>query len=73
MNKKGMGDNPWRAAGLVGAMGLNFAICIFLGYFVGNLIGESQGWIIGGVLVGLAAGILSCVLLVKVVLEDTDE
>ncbi|GGD92758.1 AtpZ/AtpI family protein [Paenibacillus nasutitermitis] len=73
MNNKGKSDNPWRAAGLVGVMGLDFAICVLLGYFVGKWIGNSQGWIIGGVLVGLAAGILSCILLVKVVLEDTDE
>lgn len=72
MKKKGSGDNPWRAAGLVGVMGLDFAICIFLGYYVGTLFGDSPGWMIGGVLVGVTAGILSCVLLVRLIMEDTD-
>ncbi|GGF91925.1 hypothetical protein [Paenibacillus abyssi] len=72
MNQKGKGDNPWRAAGLVGVMGLDIAICIYLGYFLGSWLGGSQGWVVLGVLGGLAVGILSCVLLVKKVLEDTD-
>jgi len=76
MKQRGKGDNPLRAAGLVGAMGLDIAICIYLGYlagsFAGNRFGGQQGWIVGGVLVGLFVGILSCVLLVKKVLGDTD-
>jgi len=72
MSKKGSGYNPLRAAGLVSIMGLNMAVCIFLGYFLGNLLGGSRGWVVCGILVGLSAGILSCVGLVKRVLEDSD-
>lgn len=77
MKQKGSGDNPWRAAGMVGVMGLDIAVCIFIGYWIGNLarerFGGSEGWIVGGVLFGLAAGILSVILLLKKVLEESDE
>jgi ATP synthase protein I len=72
MNKKGKGDNPWRAAGLVGAMGADVAICVFLGYFLGDRIGGSKGWVAFGILAGLTVGILTCVVLVKRLLEDSD-
>ncbi|WP_313997045.1 AtpZ/AtpI family protein [uncultured Paenibacillus sp.] len=72
MNKKRSDDNPWRAAGLAGVMGLDFAICILLGYFLGDWLGGTRGWIVGGILFGLAAGILSCVILLKRVLGDAD-
>lgn len=68
MTKKSNLDSPWRAAGLVGAMGLDVAICICLGYVVGDKLGS----VIMGVLVGLAVGLYTCVLLVKRVLGDTD-
>lgn len=70
MNKRS-GDNPWRAAGLVSVMGLDMAICIFAGVFLGSRLGGgSRGWVVFGLLAGLAAGILSCVYLLKRVLED---
>lgn len=78
MNHKRKKDNPWRAAGLVGAMGIDIAGCIMLGYWGGKYIANhtaagSQGWIAGGVLTGLAVGILSCVWLLKLVLGDGDD
>ncbi|WP_274362450.1 hypothetical protein [Paenibacillus thermotolerans] len=72
MNKKSNKDNPWRAAGLVGVMGLDVAICITLGFFLGDRIGGSRGWVAFGILAGLAVGILSCVVLLKRLLEDSD-
>lgn len=73
---QGNGDNPWRAAGLVGVMGLDIAVCIVIGYWIGSFaqdrFGGSEGWIVGGILFGLAAGILSVVLLLKKVLEDSN-
>ena len=71
------GDNPWRAAGLVGAMGVEITVCIFIGYWLGkwaqNLFGGSEGWLLGGILFGLASGILSVVLLLKKVLRDSND
>ncbi|MFC4777884.1 AtpZ/AtpI family protein [Paenibacillus sp. GCM10023252] len=76
MNKKSNKDNPLIAAGLVGVMGISVVICIFLGYLIGSYAGDRLGgekaWIVGGILVGLAVGILSAIMLVKKVLEDTD-
>jgi len=73
MDKKGTGDNPWRAAGLVGAMGLNVALCIFIGYWAGARLGGSPGWVVTGLVVGLLVGILACMALVKAVLGGSDE
>ncbi|OBZ10005.1 MULTISPECIES: AtpZ/AtpI family protein [Bacillales] len=76
MNKKGRRDNPLFAAGLVGALGVQVAACIFLGYWIGsslgNRFGDVKGWSLGGILVGLAVGLLSAILLVKKVMEEPD-
>ncbi|MFF2092546.1 AtpZ/AtpI family protein [Paenibacillus sp. NPDC058174] len=76
MNKKSRRDNPLFAAGMVGALGLQVAVCIFLGYWIGSLLGrrlgDEKGWTVGGILVGLAVGILSAILLVKKVMEEAD-
>ncbi|GAB2721555.1 AtpZ/AtpI family protein [Paenibacillus thermoaerophilus] len=76
MTKRSKRDNPLLAAGLVGVLGVDVAVCIALGYWGGSLAGDyfggSKGWTLGGLFVGLAAGILSAVLLVKKVMEDAD-
>jgi ATP synthase protein I len=76
MSKKNRRDNPLLAAGLVGALGIQVAICIFLGYWIGayldGRLGSEKGWTIGGILVGLAVGLLSAILLVKKVMEESD-
>jgi F0F1-type ATP synthase assembly protein I len=72
MDKKGKGDNPWRAAGLVGAMGADMAVCVALGYFLGSRLGGTPGWVVFGVLAGLAAGIMTCVMLVRAAMRDGD-
>ncbi|MDQ8734094.1 MULTISPECIES: AtpZ/AtpI family protein [unclassified Paenibacillus] len=76
MNKKDRRDNPLFAAGLVGALGVQVAVCIFLGYWIGsslgNRFGDPKAWSLGGILVGLAVGLLSAILLVKKVMEEAD-
>ncbi len=76
MNKKSRRDNPLIAAALVGALGIQVAICIFIGYWIGSAldrrIGNGHGCTVGGILVGLAVGLLSAILLVKKVMEDSD-
>ncbi|ALS26029.1 hypothetical protein ABEV74_07740 [Paenibacillus cisolokensis] len=72
MKQKGNGDNPWRAAALVGVMGLDIAICTVLGYYLGDWLGGSRGWGAFGIVMGLAVGILSCIFLLKRILEDSD-
>jgi len=73
VKKRSIGDSPLRAAGLAGAMGLDFALCILAGYFLGDRLGGTRGWAAAGILIGIAAGIASCIFLVKVVLEDGNE
>lgn len=76
MKRTSKGDNPWIAAGLMGVMGLDVAICMLIGYWMGKYASErfglSEAWIVGGLFIGLAVGILSIVILLKKVLEDTD-
>lgn len=75
MNGKSKRDNPLVAAALVGALGVDVAICIVGGYWIGQLLSNrlgGNGWVVGGLLVGLAVGILSAILIVKKVLEDSD-
>ncbi|QJC53828.1 AtpZ/AtpI family protein [Paenibacillus albicereus] len=73
MAKKGKGEDPLKALALVGALGIDVAICTLIGYWLGARLGGTPGWIIAGVLTGLAAGIASVVLIVKKVLEDSNE
>jgi Putative F0F1-ATPase subunit (ATPase_gene1). len=76
MNGKGNGDNPLKAAALLGALGLDVGICIFIGYWLGSMAGERFGdakaWTVGGLLLGLAVGIITAIMIVKKVLEDSD-
>jgi ATP synthase protein I len=76
MKRTSKKDNPWYAAGLMSVMGLDIAICMLLGYWIGKFanqrFGISEMWIVGGLFIGLAVGILSVIIIVKKVLEDTD-
>jgi ATP synthase protein I len=70
-------DNPWKTAGLMGALGTNMVVCLLIGYFGGSYISERtgghKGWVIAGVMTGLFVGIISIVLIIKRFMEDTDE
>lgn len=74
MKRQNSDDNPWRAAALVSALGLDVVLCTAAGYWVGRWAGTQLGslnsWVIGGVLVGFAVGILTSILVVKKFLED---
>ncbi|WP_227013727.1 AtpZ/AtpI family protein [Paenibacillus psychroresistens] len=69
MKEPNRNDNPWRAAGLVGAMGADLVVCTLGGYYLGNYIGSRSGaetfWMITGLLVGLAVGVISIIFLIK--------
>ena len=69
MKEPNRNDNPWRAAGLVGAMGAELVVGTMGGYFLGNYIGRQTGaetfWMIAGLVVGLAIGVTGIVFLIK--------
>jgi F0F1-type ATP synthase assembly protein I len=62
-------DNPWRAAGLVSAMGAELVVCTLGGYYLGQFIGSRTGaeafWMITGLVLGLATGVFGIIFLVK--------
>ncbi|GIP40934.1 hypothetical protein J31TS4_42140 [Paenibacillus sp. J31TS4] len=77
MKKSGFDNSPWRAAGLVGAVGIDIVVCMLLGYFAGSwmsgYMGGNKLWIAGGLLAGLFIGILNVIFLIKFFLEETNE
>jgi ATP synthase protein I len=62
-------DNPWRAMGLIGAVGTELAVCVGSGYYIGDRIGRWLGYVttftLIGVLLGLAAGGLGVYYLIR--------
>lgn len=75
--KSGLDGSPLRAAGLVGAVGVDIVVCMLLGYYAGAWVSEWMGgnkqWIAGGLLAGLFIGIANVVFLIKFFLEETNE
>lgn len=76
MNRQNRKDNPLLAAALVGALGIQVAVFICLGYWIGSSLdsrlGSEKNWTIGGILIGLVIGLVSAILIVKRVMEDSD-
>jgi ATP synthase protein I len=65
--------NPWRTFGLVTALGLEMAVCIGLGWWLGTVYDDRNGTGYGyltGVIIGLIAGIGSAVALIRKYSED---
>ncbi len=77
MNRKNNADSPWRAAGMVGVMGVDMAVCLFIGYWIGDWtrdrFGGSIVWLLGGLVLGLAVGIISVIYLIKRMLEESHD
>lgn len=64
-------ENPWRAAGLVSAIGVDLVVSLGLGWWIGNAYdqnhGTENGYLIG-LLVGLVAGIGTVAALIRKVM-----
>jgi hypothetical protein len=61
-------DNPWRAAALTSAIGIDLAVCLGAGYWFGSVLSGwfgGQMWLLAGFLLGLAAAVASIYLLIK--------
>lgn len=69
-------NEAWKAAGLVGTLGVEVALGILGGYAVGRWIDRltngGKAWMIAGTLAGLALGLAGAVLLIKRYLEETN-
>lgn len=67
-------SNPWKAVGLVSAIGVDIVLFMALGFWAGEWFSGRQGgqpiWIVIGIMTGFLIGILTVVLLVKSVLGD---
>ncbi|NGZ76160.1 AtpZ/AtpI family protein [Saccharibacillus alkalitolerans] len=70
-------SGPWKAVGLVSAIGVELVLFTLLGFFFGRWMNEKIGgsglWIGLGVLIGLVVGGFGVVALVRKVLEGSDE
>jgi uncharacterized protein YqgC (DUF456 family) len=74
MQNRNSNDNPWRAAGLVGAVSADLVVCIVLGYLGGSWLSDRMGeqkYVAIGTLVGLFVGIISVMLLIRFYVKDS--
>lgn len=61
-------ENPWRAIGLIGAVGTTLAACVGGGFLLGQYVGERWGGVfsvLAGVIAGLAVGILAIIPMIR--------
>lgn len=66
--------SPWKALSAVTLIGIDLAVCTFIGYWLGQKadawLETSPLWMIAGVFLGLAAGVFSIIPVVKKYLGD---
>lgn len=68
MKQPNRNDNPWRAAALTTAIGIDLVVCLLAGYWFGDWLSQTLGgqlWLLGGFLLGLTAGIISIYYMIK--------
>ncbi|MCR8645097.1 AtpZ/AtpI family protein [Paenibacillus sp. N1-5-1-14] len=62
-------SNPWKAVGMVSALGIDLVVCMGLGYYLGKLMSDAAGgqplWIVLGVVLGLIVGIVSIIVILR--------
>jgi ATP synthase protein I len=61
-------ENPWKTAGLVMGLGVELAVCVGLGWWLGTVYDDWNGTHYGyltGVVIGLIAGIGSAIGLIR--------
>ncbi|MFK7694810.1 AtpZ/AtpI family protein [Paenibacillus sp. HJGM_3] len=76
MSKPRSQDNPWKAVGLVSAIGVELVVCMLGGYFGGTTLSRWQGgqpiWIVVGIMAGFAVGVAGVFLLLRHFTEGSD-
>lgn len=76
MKKSGPEANPWKYAGLASAIGMDLVVFMMLGYFGGAYVTNRTGlriWTAVGILAGLFVALAGIVVLIKRILEETNE
>ena len=67
-------NSPWRAMGVVGVIGVELAVLLLLGLWLGKkldmLLQTSPIFLILGMLLGLAIGVWSVIRIIKTYLGD---
>jgi uncharacterized protein YneF (UPF0154 family) len=74
MNSKEPQDNPWKAVGLISALGADLVVCMAGGYFLGKFLSwwlEQAVWLPISVIFGLLVGIFSVSVIIKRYLRET--
>jgi len=76
MKKTNKQDNPWNAIAMSGIIGIDLAICMAGGYYLGKYIGQVTDnqplWTIIGVTGGFVIGIIGVVFILKQFLSEDD-
>lgn len=77
MSRRKSDDNPWRAAVIVSAMGVDLAVCLGAGYWIGAYADRrfetGQLWTMIGMLAGLIIGAIGVVYLIRYFAEDHND
>ena len=76
MSRPHRDENPWRTAALVGTIGVDLAVCLVAGIWLGRWmqgVFGGVGWLVAGILCGLAAGIVSVILMIRKFTEGTHD
>jgi ATP synthase protein I len=61
-------ENPWRAIGLIGVVGVTLAICVSGGFLLGQYMSGMWGGIftvLAGVILGLAVGVMCIIPMIR--------
>mgnify|MGYP001133970556 CR=1 FL=1 len=64
--RNGGPKKPWRTFWVVNAVGADFAVCVFAGYYVGSYIQRITGqvlWLAAFLLIGIGVGIWTVILI----------
>lgn len=70
-------DNPWKAIALVSAIGIELAISVLLGVWIGRWMdgrfGTDPVFLLIGIFAGMAVGIWAVIQLIKPFTEDKND
>lgn len=72
-NKRKKENSLWRTFAVLGAIGIDFALCVVAGYALGYFLQAWWGnvmWLLAGLFLGIAAGVWSVAVMIKRFIGD---